>query len=51
MFFEFHIATLTLVACLVSYLSFVWGWNSCLEEYTQEIEEGEEDDENSQDAS
>lgn len=42
MYVELHYATLALVACLVSYFSYVWGWNSCINEYGEEIEDGED---------
>jgi hypothetical protein len=42
MFIELHYATLALIACLISYFSYVWGWNSCIDEHTIEEDEDEE---------
>jgi hypothetical protein len=43
MYVELHYATIALVGCLVSYFSYVWGWNSCIDEYSKEFEEEDEE--------
>lgn len=42
--YEFHISTLGIVACLISYFSYVWGWNSCVNWHTEEESEYEDDE-------
>jgi len=51
MYVELHYATLALVGCLISYFSYVWGWNACINEYTQDEEMEEDEDEQSKDSS
>jgi hypothetical protein len=44
MYAELHYATLAILAGIVSYFSYVWGWNDCIDYHTEEAEGFDEEE-------